>query len=624
MVKPRNLIYSRHGPERSTRSGTHHDASSARHRTPAALSDSDFPPLHGTTSTRGQHNSDVPSLQGTTSTHDSPDQTKEAFIRLLSWALALCGLPALSTQETIAISDVPRRLYGYDWFTTPSFRKAIFVLYGEFHGDSTLSSAFQVIPGFFTILREHTNIAFRAPPPPAPSPHASVHAPPALSPSTAPEDIFTEVFPDSSFEEARLAHCRRQKTYSSVTTQQDAPALPMSQQVDNLLSSLTVDDALPLATFQSLFTHFWSKLSTSDRNKIQIASVLNVGPRAHAAQSARVDREATTTVSSPPNAQSPRTVRGTKATVLLCQVPDSGLHQIGHRLDGKDLVMKLVKTTAFLDTNLQAFQKPLNAITKASWSRRDTILITCAAPITLAQRQLLSVATERVFKLEDGAVSVQNRPTTSLLKFVNVPCRDELNQLYEPDQIIKDLQAHSRWGRIQLHRPPKWVKSKSQTNIGSLGVLLVEFIDTKSGANADWLVGLPVCINGKNIKSRRWHLKDVTPQCSHCWRWGHTTKSCNAHAPTCAKCAGPHTALSHLSNCATCTKKTPCALERCINCLGTAEPPHAANSRSCPFFKIRYSPDSVRSLYSASADARRDTQNTLGIRMTQGVINSRV
>ncbi|KAJ3554960.1 hypothetical protein NP233_g12315 [Leucocoprinus birnbaumii] len=79
-----------------------------------------------------------------------------------------------------------------------------------------------------------------------------------------------------------------------------------------------------------------------------------------------------------------------------------------------------------------------------------------------------------------------------------------------------------------------------------------------------------------------------------CWRWGHTTNTCQFFAPRCPICSGPHRAENHRDHAACCKAKPkakppvaatpsgePCPHgAHCINCGKT----HPANDRRCPFW----------------------------------------
>ncbi|KAF9440732.1 hypothetical protein P691DRAFT_686664, partial [Macrolepiota fuliginosa MF-IS2] len=121
----------------------------------------------------------------------------------------------------------------------------------------------------------------------------------------------------------------------------------------------------------------------------------------------------------------------------------------------------------------------------------------------------------------------------------------------------------------------------------------IDLSNSQQGTCTSTLIGHHLFLNEVEvlIKGAKAHTR--TPQCQHCWHWGHTTDMCCCPAVCCPTCAGPHLKAGHCLLMGCCCGKpkanppvppTPANMScphvhACLNCSAK----HAADNHRCPY-----------------------------------------
>ena len=154
------------------------------------------------------------------------------------------------------------------------------------------------------------------------------------------------------------------------------------------------------------------------------------------------------------------------------------------------------------------------------------------------------------------------------------------------------LQQNYIFDNVTLVLKPRVIKVSPKSN---MAIVWINIWDVQSGQNAKMLINK--CFNVSNYIAmiRGANMNPGVPQCKNCWKWGHSTISCQIQGAKCIKCNGPHKSEHHreFSWCCKDNAKTnpprletkkgePCPHSfKCSNCKGD----HQADSNSCPFWR---------------------------------------
>jgi hypothetical protein len=204
------------------------------------------------------------------------------------------------------------------------------------------------------------------------------------------------------------------------------------------------------------------------------------------------------------------------------------------------------------------------------------------------------------FDAESGS-TVLERTTHSILKFTAVPTVTPDGITVGEDRITDCLLQHPQWQDVQFTGPVRIIRPKVNPDPYHATVQ-VKVRDTQKASVAKRLLQTSVQFIGALRKCQPWTVSTTARQCSTCLKWGHTAYGCNARAPQCNVCAGPHPSAYHRSHAATCQDRQCTHYRiRCVNC----DDSHEATSTSCPFFIARSSPGQLQKLQKARVERLR-------------------
>ncbi|KAK2467945.1 hypothetical protein APHAL10511_000240, partial [Amanita phalloides] len=175
------------------------------------------------------------------------------------------------------------------------------------------------------------------------------------------------------------------------------------------------------------------------------------------------------------------TARGTNRNEVVFRLPPEAqtTFQVGTRPEGLELetgVFDTIDAIPAFATTFQGTDSP-NRLVSVCWNTRSTLVVKCANHVTITQRAIVGWGIGDYVHVEDSEAQIVNRPTTSSLKFVGIPARDDYGDPYLEDHILKDLKAHPKWASATFVGRPKWIKAKAQSSLGPNGTILVEVED---------------------------------------------------------------------------------------------------------------------------------------------------
>ena len=145
------------------------------------------------------------------------------------------------------------------------------------------------------------------------------------------------------------------------------------------------------------------------------------------------------------------------------------------------------------------------------------------------------------------------------------------------DALTGGLIIEARWA-------PLWGSATS--------LLFIELSNSSTTALANTLVGTTLHFeNGHRWSIPQEHRRNQAPQCSMCWRFGHTAIQCRNASQSCQLCGAGHEVYHHNNFVELHGANT--YLLRCANCLL----PHQADSKDCTFYKHKNNPQWLTDTY---------------------------
>jgi len=238
-------------------------------------------------------------------------------------------------------------------------------------------------------------------------------------------------------------------------------------------------------------------------------------------------------------------------------------------------------------------------------------LLTSQVP-TPAQIATVAAAVHKLLNLPDTVEVNASLPRSrSFLKVLDVPyIRPSDDKPITPDNIRDAFQKSPLASHIQLANSPRIMRNSRGADTATVWF---DIHDSQSGTSAKALFNKTLQFGPSSCVIRRARANPGSPLCQRCWRWGHSTRSCRAQAPSCPQCGGPHTAANHRTHASCCKaqpnaeppvlatpKGLPCPhASMCANCNGK----HASDDHHCSFWRHRFHRDWIVRRYSdASVD----------------------
>jgi len=119
---------------------------------------------------------------------------------------------------------------------------------------------------------------------------------------------------------------------------------------------------------------------------------------------------------------------------------------------------------------------------------------------------------------------------------------------------ITDFMKHiNLFENVSLATKPCIIKASPKSD---MAIIWFDIWDTQNGSKAKLLINHSFNLGRYIATVRATNMNPGVPQCHNCWKWGHSTFSCQAHGSRCQKCSSPHK-LEHHRELAWCCKANP-------------------------------------------------------------------
>ncbi|KAF8621723.1 hypothetical protein AX15_007551 [Amanita polypyramis BW_CC] len=90
---------------------------------------------------------------------------------------------------------------------------------------------------------------------------------------------------------------------------------------------------------------------------------------------------------------------------------------------------------------------------------------------------------------EVSEMRILNRPTTSSLKFCQVPTRNTWDgKVFSEDDLLRIIQADKLWKNAEIFGKPRFIKPKHMDMLPPVATVLIDIKDTKQGEDAKALI----------------------------------------------------------------------------------------------------------------------------------------
>ena len=289
--------------------------------------------------------------------------------------------------------------------------------------------------------------------------------------------------------------------------------------------------------------------------------------------------------------------KGTRVSELHLKIPKTSESADLFRLKGTALlewVAKLINDHSEPAPRMALRENPLVLI---KWSMKGNLVLKCPKPMDDVIKDGIKDALTYFFPSPSAEILALNKPPTTALKFLAVPCHNLDGTDTDDMDLLNDLTAHPAWTDVELWANPKFINLRS----GMVGAtVVVSVVDDNQGNVGRRLMGTMVNFSGCIRPCKRWVELPAQPFCGQCQSWGHPGARCPANVLICARCGGTHDFRQHDRYCETC-KKGPghSCTPFCRNCRGN----HMATSHECPFWLGHTSKERHAELY-AEIDAK--------------------
>src|SRR5207302_5080143 len=131
--------------------------------------------------------------------------------------------------------------------------------------------------------------------------------------------------------------------------------------------------------------------------------------------------------------------------------------------------------------------------------------------------------------------------STSSLAINAVPhaLQDAEGRLHKlrPAMVEEILEKAQIFTFCTLARDVRIAKRARETD---LRTIYFDIWDSRSGATAKAIAGRKIFIAGRQYRIEHCPVRIVQPQCTRCWKWGHTIHRCAQQFSTCPICTERH------------------------------------------------------------------------------------
>ena len=239
----------------------------------------------------------------------------------------------------------------------------------------------------------------------------------------------------------------------------------------------------------------------------------------------------------------------------------------------------------------------LNVATAARWSGDITLEVRFLEPPTTQEmRAVQEIVAAQIPGLATAAVEVQPARVVSRIRIDDVSCRDP--NVLDPNTFEPSVRTFDQMRQECALNP---ALSKAMFDGSKVTLLctnpqerdrcpiIVDINDSRAGTTAQQLYGKAVILFGERRLIRAFVPLERVQQCSRCYKWRHSARTCTETSQRCPKCWELHSIEHHAALGSCCRPIQPgegrpavCPhAPRCINC-GEG---HKANSAACIFKK---------------------------------------
>ena len=283
--------------------------------------------------------------------------------------------------------------------------------------------------------------------------------------------------------------------------------------------------------------------------------------------------------------------KGTRVSELHLKIPKTADSADLFHLKGTALLERIAKIINDHSEPAPHMALRDNPLVLVKWSMKGNLVLKCAKPMDDVVKDGIKDALTYFFPSPSPEILVLNKPPTTALKFLAVPCHNLDGTDTDDMDLLNDLTAHPAWADVELWASPKFINLRA----GMAGAMVVvSVVDDNQGNIGRRLMGTMVNFSGCVRPCKRWVELPAQPFCGQCQSWGHPGARCPANVLICARCGGTHDFRQHDQYCETC-KKGPghSCTPFCRNCRGN----HMSTSHECPFWLSRTSKERHAELY---------------------------